>query len=85
MNKIFLNNIINIFQNEIIPRTTKAVLLGNKIFGAAIIRKNNHKIIVVGTNNEVKNPLFHGEIDTIIKFFNISYKKRPSVKDCLFI
>ena len=43
MNKIFLNNIINIFQNEFIPKTTKAVLSGNKIFGAAIIRKNNHK------------------------------------------
>jgi len=85
MNKIFLKKICSIFQNDIIPITTKGVSLGNKIFGAAIIRKKDYKIIVAGTNNEVNNPLWHGEIDTIIRFYNISSKKRPSVKDCYFI
>ena len=41
MNKNFLNNVLNIFQNNIIPLTTKRVSLGNKIFGAAIIKKND--------------------------------------------
>ena len=81
----FINNVLNIFEKNIIPITTKNVNLGNKIFGAAIINKNDFSLVVSGTNNEIKNPLFHGEISTINNFFKIQENKRPSPKNCIFI
>ena len=49
--------------DEIIPMTRKAILKGNKIFGAAILSKRDFTTIVIGTNNEIINSI--GEIITI--------------------
>ena len=85
MNKDFLYKIFNIFQKDIIPLTTRKVASGNKIFGAAIIKKEDFSIIIAGTNNEIKNPLWHGEVHTLKNFYEIPEEKRPNTKDCLFI
>ena len=77
------NLILDIFLNSIIPTTKIGVSKGNKIFGAAILKKIDYSIITVSSNNEISNPLFHGEISTLNKFFkeNINIKS----KDCFFI
>ena len=85
MDKNFINNLLNIFINNIIPLTEKNVSLGNKIFGAAILRKNDLSLVVSGSNNEIENPLWHGEINTIKNFYELSETKRPNTKDCIFI
>jgi len=66
------NKIFDIFLNNLIPETKISVSKGNKIFGSFVIKKNNLSLIVTGTNNEMENPLFHGEISTIINFFKLS-------------
>ena len=58
MDKNFINNLLNIFINNIIPITEKNVSLGNKIFGAAILRKSDFSLVVSESNNEIKNPLW---------------------------
>ena len=83
MNKNFLNNVLNIFQDNIIPLTTKRVSLGNKIFGAIILNKEDYSTISVGTNNEIINPLYHGEISSINNFFSNKVNLNP--RDYLFI
>ena len=75
--------LLEIILNEIIPVTKKALLKGNKIFGAAILRKSDLSTICIGTNNEVLNPLYHGEISTIHNFFKKKINENP--KDCLFL
>jgi len=85
MNIDLLNKILNVFQKNIVPLTIKGVSLGNKIFGAAILKKNDFSLVVAGTNNETENPLWHGEVHTLKKFYEISEKKRPNVKNCLFL
>ena len=42
-------------------------------FGAAIIDKKSLSTLTVGCNNELSNPLFHGEISAIYEYFNYSY------------
>ena len=79
--KILIETILN----EIIPRTKMAIKSGNKIFGAAILNKKKLNLICVGTNNETKNPLLHGEISALNNFFKIPIKKRPKIKDCIFL
>ena len=58
MNEIYNILILKIL-NEIIPATKVAISKGNKIFGAAIINKRDFSTINIGTNNEIKNPLWH--------------------------
>ena len=85
MSEILLNKFIDVFENNILPLTTKGVGLGNKIFGAAIIKKNDYSLVVAGSNNETENPLWHGEIYTLKKFYEMEIKIRPNEKDCIFL
>ena len=85
MKKNFLKKVINHFNDTIIPITKKSVLSGNKIFSAFIIKKSNLSLVVSGTNNEIENPLWHGEISAIKNFYQLSKNKRPNTKDCYFI
>ena len=78
-----LDLIINKILHDLLPKTKKNVKKGNKIFGAIILNKKNYSTIVTGVNNELINPLFHGEISTINNFFKI--KKNINPKDCIFI
>ena len=76
------NTILDIFLNNLVPETKLSVSKGNKIFGAFVIKKTDLSLVVTGTNNEMENPLYHGEISTIINFFKL---KNLNPKDYLFI
>ena len=78
-------HLINVILKEIIPETKIAISKGNKIFGAAILNKKDLTTVCVGTNNEIYNPLLHGEISVLNNFYEISSNKRPLSKDCLFL
>ena len=45
--------------------------------------KKDYSTIAIGTNNEIINPLYHGEISSIIIFLVIKLTINP--RDCLFI
>tara|TARA_B100001540_G_C15689222_1_gene588476 strand:- start:376 stop:966 length:591 start_codon:yes stop_codon:yes gene_type:complete len=85
MSEILLNKFVDIFKNDILPLTLKGVDKGNKIFGAAIIKKNDYSLITAGSNNETENPVWHGEIYTLKKFYELDYKIRPKEKNCIFL
>lgn len=85
MSEILLNKFSDIFKNNILPLTVKGVDSGNKIFGAAILNKNDYSLIVAETNNETENPIWHGEIHTLKKFYELDSKIRPNEKNCIFL
>ena len=37
------------------------------------------------TNNEIENPLWHGEMHALKKFYELNSEKRPNEKDCMFL
>lgn len=83
MNEKALEKILNIFSKEILPLTEQGVARGSKIFGAAIIKKDDLSLVVADTNNEIENPLWHGEMHTLKKFYELDANKRPIEKDLL--
>ena len=85
MNEKTLEKILNIFSKEVLPLTEKGVAKGSKIFGAAIIKKDDLSLVVADTNNEIENPLWHGEIHTLKKFYELDANTRPNEKDCIFL
>ena len=77
------NLILDVFLKSIIPLTKKNINKGNKIFGAAILKKKDFSVVTIGINNEIINPLFHGEISAINNFFK--QKINLTTKECIFL
>ena len=81
----FYNILISKILNEIIPASKISILKGNKIFGAALLKKNDLSTVLIGTNNEKVNPLYHGEISTIFQYFNLNLNKQIKPSECIFL
>ena len=82
-----IDRLLTVMEAEIIPLTREGVRNGNKIFGAAMLKKSDLSTIVVGTNHETENPLWHGEIYTINQYYemvNGDESKRVDPKNVIF-
>jgi tRNA(Arg) A34 adenosine deaminase TadA len=75
--------LLDIIELEILPLTERGVAAGNKIFGAALLRKSDISVVIAGTNSETDNPLLHGEVSTLNQFYDMP--QRPSTRDLLFL
>ncbi|SFV29474.1 tRNA(Arg) A34 adenosine deaminase TadA [Devosia crocina] len=81
----FVSRLLDVIEHDIIPITARGVAAGNKLFGAAILRKSDLSVVVAETNNETENPLWHGEMHAIKRFFELPADQRPLSKDCVFV
>lgn len=81
----FISRLLDVIQNDIAPVTARGVKNGNKLFGAAILRKSDLSVVIAETNNETENPLWHGEMHAIKRFHEMPADQRPDVRDCLFL
>ena len=79
------NQLLEVILNQIIPETKISVLKGNKIFGGAILKKKDLTPVVIGVNNEILNPLYHGEIVTLNKFFSSDYHHKTTPSEYIFL
>lgn len=75
--------LLDVIENDILPLTEKGVAAGNKVFGAAILRKSDLSLVLAETNNERENPLWHGEVHTLKRFYEMG--ERPQTKDLIFL
>ncbi|HCL66998.1 MAG TPA: tRNA-specific adenosine deaminase [Rhizobium sp.] len=75
--------LLDVIEDDILPLTTKGVEAGNKIFGAALLRKSDLSLVIAETNNETENPLWHGEVHTLKRFYEMGEK--PDTKDLIFV
>ena len=80
-----ISRLLDVIEQDIVPVTAKGVARGNKLFGAAILKKSDLSVIVAETNNEIENPLWHGEMHAIKRFFELPTNQRPATSDCLFL
>jgi tRNA(Arg) A34 adenosine deaminase TadA len=81
--KTIANRLLNVIEDDILPMTRQGVAAGNKVFGAAILRKSDLSLVVAETNNELENPLWHGEVHTLKRFYELGEK--PATKDLVFL
>lgn len=75
--------LLEVIEDNILPLTAKGVSMGNKLFGAAILRKSDLSLVVAETNKELENPLWHGEVHTLKRFYEMGEK--PATKDLIFL
>jgi len=72
-------------EQDVVPLTQKGVKLGNKVFGAAILRKSDLSLVIAGTNTETENPLWHGEVYTLKRYYEPPRDQRPPTRECIFL
>lgn len=77
--------LLDVIQNDILPLTRHGVEAGNKIFGAAILQKSDHSTLIAETNNEMENPLWHGEMHALKRFYELPDNERPSTDQLIFL
>lgn len=76
--------LLGTIERDVLPLTKRFVSEGNKIFGGSVLLKADLRVVVAGTNLETECPLWHGEVATIKKFYEMA-SPRPAVKDCVFV
>jgi len=80
-----IERLLDVIEKDIVPKTEAGVEAGNKLFGAAILRKDDGSVVIAETNNELENPLWHGEMHALKRFYELPKSSRPETKDCLFL
>lgn len=75
--------LLDVIQSDILPLTRAGVAAGNKVFGAAILRKSDLSLVLAETNNETENPLWHGEVHTLKRLYE--RVEKPDTKDYVFL
>ena len=75
--------LLDVIDRDILPLTERGVAAGNKVFGAAILRKDDLSLVIAGTNDETANPLLHGEVHTLNQFYD--RPERPETRDLIFL
>ena len=80
-----ISRLLDVIELDLLPLTRRGVGGGNKLFGAAILRKSDLSLVIGETNNETENPLWHGEMHAIKRFYELPAAERPAPRDCLFL
>lgn len=77
--------LLDVIADDIVPLTRDGVRKGNKIFGAAILTKSDLSVVVAETNNETENPLWHGEMHALKRYYEMPEDGRPATRDCVLL
>ncbi|MET0940852.1 MAG: nucleoside deaminase [Mesorhizobium sp.] len=80
-----IDRLFDVIEHDIVPKTVEGIARGNKLFGAAILKKEDLSLVIAETNNEIENPLWHGETHCLKRFYEMPKASRPDTKDCIFL
>lgn len=80
-----IDRLFDVIEHDIVPKTVEGVAHGNKLFGAAILRKDDLSLVLAETNNETENPLWHGEVHCLKRFYEMPKADRPDTRHCVFL
>lgn len=75
--------LLDVIEHDILPVTARGVARGDKVFGAAVLRKSDLSVVIADTNKETSNPLLHGEISTLNRFYEMP--ERGPTCDLIFL
>jgi tRNA(Arg) A34 adenosine deaminase TadA len=80
-----IDRLLDVIEDDIVPKTAQGVARGNKLFGAAVLRKSDRSLVLAETNNEIENPLWHGEVHCLKRFYEMPKAERVDTKDAVFL
>ncbi len=78
-------SLLGTIESAIVPLTRSGVARGNKLFGAALVRKDDLSVLLAETNNETENPLWHGEIHLLKRFYESNLAREVKTSELIFL
>ena len=84
-NATLMGRLLDVISKDILPLTESAVTQGNKIFGAALLRKSDLSTYLAETNNEIESPLHHGEMHLLKRYYELPADSRLPTSKLLFL
>ncbi len=80
-----VERLLDVISDDILPLTEQAVTRGNKVFGAALLKKSDLSTYLAETNNEMESPLHHGEMHLLKRYYEIPEASRLPSSDLVFL
>ena len=80
-----IDRLLDVIEHDIVPKTAEGVVHGYKLFGAAILDKKDRSLVVAETNNEIENPLWHGEVHCLKRFYEMPKAERVDTAEAIFL
>ena len=77
------HRLLEVVENDILPLNARGIALGNKPFGAAILRKSDLSLVIAEGHNGAESPLWHGEMYALKRFYELP--SCPAVGDLIFL
>ena len=81
----FLSRLLEVVERDILPLTEAGVARGNKVFGAALLAKDDLSTVLAETNNELESPLHHGEMYLLKRYHELPANARPAPAELVFL
>jgi len=85
INHDLISQMLGAIENDILPLTESAVRRGNKVFGAALLKKSDLSTYLAETNNEIESPLHHGEMHLLKRYYELPAESRLVPTDLIFL
>lgn len=80
-----VDRLLDVIADDILPLTESAVTKGNKVFGAALLKKSDLSTYLAETNNEMESPLHHGEMHLLKRYYELPADSRLPTSEMLFL
>ena len=77
--------LIETIEHDILPLTEAGVARGNKVFGAALLAKDDLSTVLAASNDEITSPLRHGEMHLLERYHALPPAHRPAADALLFL
>ena len=84
-NAKLVDRLLDVIEAEILPLTVTGVEDGNKVFGAALLKKDDLSTVLAATNDEMQSPLLHGEMNALKHFHEMPQATRPEPQSLIFL
>ncbi len=82
---ILMNRLLETIEDDVLPLTEAAVRQGNKVFGAALLKKSDLTTYLAETNNEMESPLHHGEMHLLKRYYELPSEDRLVPSELIFL
>lgn len=73
-----IKKMLEVIRDEILPLTEGEIANGNGTTGGAVLRADTLTSVMIGSSGTRMNPIMHGEMDALIRFFKLPVHPDPS-------
>ena len=81
-----IDRLFDVIENDIVPMTASGVSpTATSCSARPSCARADRSLVLAETNNEMENPLWHGEVHCLKRFYEMPKAERVDTRDCIFL